>query len=172
MSINKFNLLYIVEGQTEQAFIDAIKGEFIEAGRVTVRNPATKRLSENILRLIKKPTVCILVFDKDVYNENKANESIVLNNIRFLNRDKNIKKVIAISQENDLDDEIVRSTTIKTITKLLNSKSKKNSKSDIIKCNNLLSKLKANNFDIDHFWIKRNLHFLPVNESALIKLKK
>lgn len=172
MKINKFNLLYIVEGQTEQAFIDAIKREFIEGGKVTVRNPATKRFSENILRLIKKPTICILVFDKDIYNNNKDNKSIILNNIKFLNKDKNIKKVIVISQENDLDDEIVRSTTIKTITKLLNSKSKKNSKSDIIKCSNLLSKLKAKNFNIDNFWVKKNLHFLPVNESALIKLKK
>lgn len=172
MSLNKFNLLYIVEGETEQAFINAIKGELIEAGRVTVRNPATKNCIGTIHRLIRKPTICILVFDKDIYNKNKANEDIILNNIRQLEKNINVKKVIVISQENDLDDEIVRSTTIKTIEKLLNSKSKKNSKSDIIKCSNLLSKLKDKNFDIDKFWAKSNLNFLPNNESALIKLKK
>ena len=166
------NYIYIVEGPTEQAVIDAIKGKLIETGRVIVRNPATKRFSQNILRLIKKTTICILVFDKDIYNNHVANQNIILNNIQFLNKDKNIKKVIVISQENDLDDEIVRSTTIKTITTLLNSKSKSNSKSDIIKCSNLLSKLKAKKFDINDFWTKNNLDFLPKNESNLIKLKK
>ena len=172
MSINKFNLLYIVEGETEQAFINATKGELIEAGRVTVRNPATKNCIGTIHRLIRKPTICILLFDKDIYNKNIANKSIVLNNIKQLNKNKNVEDVIVICQENDLDDEIVRSTTIKTIEQLLNSKSKRNSKSDIIKCSNLLSKLETKNFDIDNFWIKNNLHFLPENKSALIKIKK
>lgn len=157
MNLSSYKLLYLVEGETEQAVINVLKGNYIYSGKVKVCNPVTKSCIGTIRILIKKPTICILVFDKDVYNKNVANKKILENNIRLLRKDKNVKEVIVIVQENDLDDEIIRATSIKKIQDLLGSKSKKNAKAEIIKCTNLLKKLEDKKFNIDHFWSKGSL---------------
>jgi len=161
-------ILYIVEGETDKKFIDTIKGKYLHSGQVKVQNPATKSLTR-IIRTIAKPTTCILVFDKDVFKDGRVKIDIILNNIKLLSKTKNVDKIIVISQENDLEEELVRATSIKKITELLSSKSNKNVKKDFLNCSNLLAKLEEKNFDLSKIWIKPNLDQLPKNEAKLIK---
>lgn len=50
---------------------------------------------------------------------------------------------------------MVRSCNIKTITELLNSRSKKDFKSDLIHISNLEDKLKEHKFEIAVFWTQQ-----------------
>lgn len=159
--MKKSNILYIVEGETDQKFIDAIKNTYIEPGRVKVSNPATKSVTGVIIRLIKKPTICILVFDKDIYTKGIANPKILKDNINKLKKQANVKEVLVACQDKDLEDEIISTTSIKKIEELLGSKTKKDFKKEVLKCNNLQKKLIDKSFNISSLWSKGKVSGLP-----------
>jgi hypothetical protein len=161
-------ILYITEGETDKKVIDSLKSKYLISGQVKVQNPATKNLSR-IVRTIAKPTTCILIFDQDVFKNGKVNPNIIKTNIKLLERTPNVNKIIIISQEDDLEDELIRSTSIRRIEELLDSRSKRNVKTDILNCSNLLKKLEDKDFNIEKLWSGENLSFLPENKSELIK---
>lgn len=77
---------------------------------------------------IKSGTTIVLVFDTDVGDSKILNE-----NIRFLEKQSTIKKVLCITQVKNLEDEFKRSCNIKQIKELTGSKSNKDFKTDLIK---------------------------------------
>lgn len=170
MNLKNINLFYLVEGECDEAVIRAIKEKFIYSGKIKVINVATKKITDHIRRGIKNSTICILIFDVDIFTAGKGNPKIILENISKLESSSNVKKVIVICQDQSLEDEIVRATTIKNIKELLNSKTVTDFKREVLSCSNLLKKLEDKNFDINKFWIKPNLEFLKKgNEAELIK---
>lgn len=170
MNLKNCNLFYLVEGECDEAVVRALKEKYIHSGKIKVINVATKRVSDLVRRSIKTSTVCVLIFDTDIFNTGKGNSNIILENISILEKSQNVKKVVVICQDENLEDEIVRATNIKNITNLLNSRSVTDFKRDVISCSNLLKKLEDKNFDISKFWMSPNLPFVKKgNESDLIK---
>lgn len=160
--------LYFVEGDDEKKLINTLKNPLglIQAGKVQKLNVVENKISLNVLRTLKRGTVVILVFDTDTNNVDILNQ-----NIKTLHDSNFVSKVITVPQVKNLEDELVRACDIKSITKLLNSRSKKDFKSDLIRVSNLDIKLKEHDFDIRLFWNKnpdgsfRHIH----NDSNEIK---
>lgn len=170
MKLSNYNLFYLVEGESDEAVVKALKEKYISSGKIKVINVTSKKVTDLIVRRIKTSTICILIFDSGIFTTGKGNPKIILENISKLEKTSNVKKVIVICQEENLEDEIVRATTIKNIKELLDSNSVTDFKREVISCNNLLKKLEDKNFDITKFWIKPNpISIKKINESFLIK---
>lgn len=163
------NIQYFVEGEDEKKLLNTLKNKLrvIQPGKIQRLNVVQTKISMNILRTLKKGTLVVLVFDTDTQNTEILNY-----NIKLLNNSNIISKVITIPQVKNLEDELIRSCDIKKITELLNSRSKKDYKSDLIKVTNLETKLVEHHFDINLFWNQQpNVPFQEIhNESEEIKI--
>ncbi len=160
---------YFVEGEDEKKLLNTLKNQLrvIQPGKVQKLNVVESKISTNIIRTLKQGTIVILVFDTD------TNNTDILNwNIKKLNDSHVISKVITVPQVKNLEDELLRSCNIKDIKDLLNSRSKKEYKSDLIRVTNLDAKLIEHRFDISLFWNKQP--GIPyqhiINGSAEIKI--
>jgi hypothetical protein len=167
--MKNINVQYFVEGEDEKKLLNTLKNQLgvIQPGKVQKLNVIENKISMNILRTLKKGTVVVLVFDTDT-----GKIDILNSNIKLLNECSFISKIITIPQVKNLEDELVRSCKIKNITELLNSRSKKDYKSDLIRVTNLDSKLKEHEFNIDLFWAKQptSPYQRIENESNQIKI--
>lgn len=168
MNMKNLNIQYFVEGDDEKKLINTLKNQLgvIKAGKVQKLNVIENKITDNILRTLKEGTIIVLVFDTD------TRKTDILNyNITKLNACKFISKVVTIPQVDNLEDELIRSCNIRKITELLNSRSAKDYKSDLIRVSNLDRKLKEHEFNINLFWSKQpdapyqNI----INESEIIK---
>lgn len=140
---------YFVEGDTEKKMIQILKSnmEVVVSGKVQRLNVIQEEISDSYLRTIKQGTVVILVFDTDV-----CHDEILRKNIKKLTSNSSVMSVIKIPQVKNLEDELVYCCNIKRITELLNSRSVSEFKSDMLKVNNLQSKLVEHSFNIERFW--------------------
>lgn len=143
------NVQYYVEGDDEKKLVNTLKNQLgvIITGKVQTLNVVENKINNNILRTLKKGTIVVLIFDTDT-----KKVDILNNNIEKLTNCSFVSKVITIPQVSDLEDELIRSCNIKKITELLNSRSKKDFKRDLIHVTNLNKKLKEHAFDINLFW--------------------
>jgi len=98
---------------------------------------------------LKPGTTVILVFDTDT-----DNSQILKTNIEFISSRTNILKVLCVTQVKNLEDEILRSCTIKHIRDLTNSKSDKEYKADLIHITNLAKRLVECGFKPEMFWAR------------------
>lgn len=112
MKLNNKLIHYFVEGECEEKLINSLKGNCILSGKVTILNVAQKIIHKTKLRSFEKNTLCVMIVDTDVLKENRSN---CLDKIKEnqKNLDKNDIKYIFIYQNNNLEDEIVRSTKLK-----------------------------------------------------------
>lgn len=163
-----YNFLYYVEGEDEEAIIKAIKNKYIVSGKILRFNIVEEKLTSTRLRLIKENTIMILVFDIDTNNI-----STISKNIEILNGSKNIKNIYYIPQVNNLEDELIRATSIRQIKELTNSKTNSDFKRDLLNASNVLKLLENKEFDINKFWCKNpdNNFSRFENMSYKIKLK-
>ena len=106
-------------------------------------NVVQERLTDLKLRVLSEGTILIFVFDTDT-----GNIEILSENIKRAKKSSRVKNVYCITQVKNLEDELIRSTNIKRIDELLESKSKSNFKRDFIKEKNLKQKLEAHSFDL------------------------
>lgn len=162
------NIQYYVEGEDEKKLVNTLKNQLrvIKAGKVQRLNVIENKINDSILRTLNKGTIVVLIFDTDT-----KNNDILKSNILKLNSCSFVSKVITIPQVHNLEEELIRSCNIKKITELLNSRSKKDFKSDLLRITNLDSKLKEHEFDINLFWNqqpKAPYQNIP-NEAELIK---
>lgn len=140
---------YYVEGECEKKLVDTLKDNnngYIVAGKVNVFNVQQELLSNLHLVALKRNTSVILIYDTD-----KQNKQILSQNISTL-KNNGFKNIICVAQNKNIEDELIRSTNIKEIKELLNSRSNKDFKSDFIKEKNLMNKLNEHNFDIKVLW--------------------
>lgn len=166
MATKNHNYLYYVEGNDDEAIVKALKNKYIISGKVLCFNVVEKVISTLKLRTIKENTVIILVFDVDTNNINTITE-----NIKILKRCKNVKEIILIPQVENLEDELIRSTSINQIKELTNSKSTTDFKRDLLKINNVLKLLENKNFDINKFWNKNPSNKFNKFENMSFKIK-
>jgi hypothetical protein len=150
-------VVYIVEGECEKTFINAVKNEHIISGMPYVFNPLQQSLTTRI-RTYPQNTCVILIFDTDRTNPERIEK--LKDNIRSLEKSSNIHEIILIPQVNNFEDEIKYATDIKQMKDFTNSKTNSEFKEDFIKQEkHILKKLKRNNFDIQKLWSRK-----PANE--------
>lgn len=142
-------VLYYVEGEDEVKLIEVLKSNLrvIKPGKIQKLNVLQQEISTARLRTIKPATMVVLVFDTDTNNLD-----ILKENLKILNSCTSVSEVVTIPQFHNLEEELIRSCNIKNITQLLNSKSRTEFKTDLIRVSNLDKKLKDHNFDITIFW--------------------
>ncbi len=140
---------YYVEGPDDEKVVNVlrIKMGLIESGRVTVLNVVTEKITDLRLRTLSPGTTVVLVFDTD-----RSDRAILDENLQTLRRHRNVKEIITIPQVSKLEDELVRSCTIRQIKELLNSKTNGEFKHDVLGVTNLDAKLRQYQFDINKFW--------------------
>lgn len=162
---------YFVEGEDDKKVIDTLKTQMglIKPGKVQVLNVVTAEITDLRLRALSPGTTVVLVFDTDA-----GNVDILNRNIKKLKDCKAVSNVITIPQVPNLEGELLRSCDIRKIEELLNSKSKSDFKSDILRVTNLAAKLREHKFSIDRFWTAtpgqpyQNVQ----NQSSQVKLKR
>ena len=161
---------YFVEGNDEKKIIDTLKTQMrcIKSGKVQILNVTLKELTPLHLRALKSGTMVVLVFDTDVGNIN-----ILQKNLQRLKKCNSVSEIITIPQSPNLEVELVRSCDINKISELLNSKSEKDFKRDLLRVTNLDSKLIEHKFNIDLFWNTNAPHPYQdiANQASRIKLK-
>jgi len=162
-------VLYYVEGEDEVKLIDVLKSNLrvIKAGKVQKLNVLQQEITTARLRTIKPATMIVLVFDTDTNNLD-----ILKENLKILESCTSVSEIVTIPQCQNLEEELIRSCNIKNITQLLNSKSRTEFKTDLIRVSNLDKKLNEHQFDITVFWSGKPqppYDEIP-NQSARIKL--
>ena len=101
---------YFVEGEDEKKIINTLKSdmEISKAGKVQVVNCVQEKLSPLRLMNLKDGTAVVLVFDTDA-----GNLSVLQENIKLLQKQRNISEVICVMQVKNLEEELVRACNIK-----------------------------------------------------------
>ena len=82
---------YFVEGEDDRKVVNTLKTDlqWIKPGKVQVFNVIEEELTSLITRTLKPGTIVVLVFDTDTGKKNT-----LLKNIRFLQKDSNVKQVL------------------------------------------------------------------------------
>ena len=161
---------YFVEGEDDRKVVNTLKTDlqWIKPGKVQVFNVIEEELTSLITRTLKPGTIVVLVFDTDTGKKNT-----LLKNIRFLQKDSNVKQVLCIMQVKNLEDEFLRSCAISQIKELTGSKSNSDYKRDLLRQSNLADKLKKHQFQFEKFWNSSDKVYENIcNDSAQIKIKK
>lgn len=160
---------YFVEGECERQLIETLKSQktLLLSGKVDVFNPVIKPFTQLHLRSFRQNTVVVLVFDTDT-----EDPSLLKSNISFLRSGANVKDVWCIPQVRNLEDELLRSTDLKSIRKLVNAPTIKEFKHFFIKEKNLYQKLESHCFDLMKIWAtKPQGYFSEIeNDGRRIKL--
>ena len=147
--MNLKNYCYFVEGPDDKKVVDTLKTQLklIYPGKVFTLNVVQEKITKLHLRNLKNNTILVLVYDVDTNNTDVLQE-----NLNFLKKQSIIKEVVCIPQVLKLEEELVRSCSIKSIKELTNSKSNSDFKKDVLKISNLDARLKNTNFDFSKFW--------------------
>lgn len=161
---------YFVEGENEEKLLKVLKTDMglIEAGKIQKFNVVQEKITNARLMSLKEKTIVVLVFDTDT-----GKEKILRENIARLEKCKAVKEVLCITQVENLEDELIRSCSIKNVKELTGSLTDKEFKHDFIKDTHLAQKLRRHKFDIEKLWIKNPTDGYKgiVNEAKKIKKK-
>ena len=140
---------YFVEGDDDRKVVNALKTDFqfIISGKVDKFNVVDKEIKKTHLMKLKEGTTVVLVFDTDT-----GNVDILNKNIYFLKQQRMIEDVVCITQIENLEDELVRSTSIKEIKELTKSRTNSEFKKDVLHISNLKERMEECSFDFSRFW--------------------
>lgn len=162
---------YYVEGEDEKKLVDTLKSNLIaiRPGKVQVLNVVEKMITCMHLRTLKQATMVVLVFDTDT-----GKRDILDKNIKILQGCSAVSEIVLVPQVPNLEGELVRSCNIRKIEELLNSKSRTEFKSDLIRVSNLGKKLQEHQFDIKQFWCETPRYSYQgiENQAEMVKLYK
>lgn len=140
---------YYVEGDDEEKLISVLKTQMgvIRPGKVQKFNVVENEISDMRLRTLLPGTMVVLIFDTDT-----GHLDILQRNIIKLKSCAAVSEVVTIPQVPNLEGELIHSCNIKNITELLNSKSRKEFKTDFLRVSNLEKKLMEHGFSMQSFW--------------------
>ena len=160
---------YFVEGECEKKLISVLKEQkvLIVPGKIDVLDVTKERLTELKLRPLPDGVILILIFDTDTQET-----AILKENLGYLKSCPRIKEVWCIPQVRNLEEELVRATSIHNIKELLDSDGVSKFKADFIKEKRLYSKLCEKNFDLAKMWSSKpgKKYDGIVNDGAKIKI--
>lgn len=143
-------VFYFVEGECEKKLISELKNcHLLRPGKIYILNVLTRRLSNSRLMEILPGSVVYFVFDTD----GEQDISHIKENIGLLNQRTGGKiKIHLLIQVENLEDELVRSSNLKSIEALTNSKSRSDFKKDFLKLNSCMAALNRHSFSIKQMW--------------------
>lgn len=134
--------IYFVEGSCEKQLIDALKQRPAKLipGKVKILNPVQRRLSKSLLLTIDPGSIVVFVYDTD-----KPEAEILLENIALLANLCVSVRVVHLMQVLNIEDELVRSTDVKSAPELTKSRGTGAFKSDFCRltplaCRSLLDR--------------------------------
>ncbi len=143
---------YFVEGECEKKLIDEMKNaSLIPSGKTIVLNVLTKKISYSRRIELGSGCIVVLVFDTD----GEQNTTILKKNISILHKEVRAVKVLNLIQVRNLEDELIRSTDVKHIEELTNSRSADDFKSDFLKQRSCLAVLERHGFNLEKMWCSK-----------------
>lgn len=169
------NVLYIVEGDTEKKLINVLRTQYqiILPGKVIVFHPLNARITQARLRQIGHKTDIVLLFDTD---EPERSLEIFNKNLCLLKKCSHVNQIFTIPQGKNLEDELVRCTSVKKVVEITGSREPKDFKSDWqhMSEENLYRKLKNVNFSIEKIWTQKpaGIYSAIPNRASEIKKKQ
>lgn len=177
----KYNYYYYVEGETEQAILEALKkkGNCIQSGKVEVFNILLRKIPVAKTSVHKPGTVVVLLFDTDIQNSDERVQCLktLEYNLKTFKASKHIKEVLCVPQVFNLEDELEYACSMNVYDLLsLKHKSTKDFKTHLLKTTNLHEKLSDAGLDIEKLWSKPFPKGWEINgkqlrnESSIIKL--
>jgi hypothetical protein len=147
-------IIYFVEGECEEALINALKMQpsLVYPGKVRKHNVIQNLIPKSILLSIKPKTQVVFVFDTDV-----KRVDILRKNIERIKKYCSQIMIVHLMQVFNFEDEIVRSTDVKKAQDLTKSKSLSNFKHDFGRMNpkECRQNLKRHRFDIHKIWVTK-----------------
>lgn len=169
----KTTFFYLVEGPCEAKIINALKNKYINSGRIKTFNFLTKKMSKAFIREITQEVNVVIIFDGDVLKRphSKINLKIFDDNIKVLKTSNYIKKIIFVSQCENLEDEIIYSSSFSKYSEMFNKDSLDEHKHEFCRCSNILNKLEKNGFEIQKFWSRENIKSSKKEELKILKKK-
>ena len=140
---------YYVEGEDDKKVVETLKTKMglIKPGKVHVLNVVRDEITDLRLRTLSPGTMVVLVFDTDA-----GSVEILNRNLKKLKGCSAVSGIVTIPQVPNLEEELVQSCNIHKIEELLNSKTRSDFKSDLLRISNLDTKLREHQFNIDRFW--------------------
>ena len=146
---------YFVEGECEKKLISAFshtENNEIKTGKVEVFNVLIRKFTTIRMKGIKKGTHVVFIYDSDT-----TDISTLKYNIEMLKKYAQIDEdhIIHVISVKNFEDEIIRSTDIKNINELLNTKGTAEFKKKFIDHNNIVSVLMKHGFDINKIWVTK-----------------
>ena len=150
---------YFVEGECEKALINTLKApplSLIKPGRVEVFNVIKDKITIPRIAQLKKESHIIFVYDTDI-----SKTDVLKYNIDMLEQ-YGFTKIHHIQSVKNLEDELLRSTSIKKIDDIFNTQGEAEFKHKFINTENLASKLNNINFDINKIWKQK-----PIDKSLV-----
>lgn len=160
---------YFVEGEDDRKVVNTLKTDFqfIISGKVDKFNVVERTLKKTHLMNLKEGTTVILVFDTDTENIDILNK-----NIEFLKQQSMVEDVVCITQVENLEDELVRSTSIREIKELTKSRTNSQFKTDVLHISNLKKRMKECSFDFSKFWSSKPKNRYKYLKNEADKIKK
>ena len=154
VKMNRGKCIYYVEGPCEQQLISALKEapEKLIPGKIKVFNVVQNLIPKSQMLSIQAGTTVVLVFDTDVSQTLNLKK-----NLELLERYCGKLKIVFLPQVLNLEEELVRCTDVKTVTKLTKSGSVKNFKTDFckMKVKDCRSMLERHQLNIARLWMTK-----------------
>ena len=154
VKMNRGKCIYYVEGPCEQQLISALKEapEKLIPGKIKVFNVVQNLIPKSQMLSIQAGTTVVLVFDTDVSQTLNLKQ-----NLELLERYCGKLKIVFLPQVLNLEEELVRCTDVKTVTKLTKSGSVKNFKTDFckMKVKDCRSMLERHQLNIARLWMTK-----------------
>ena len=173
MKIKNNPVQYFVEGETEKAFIEQIKNQYVLSGKINVINILQNEIKNSRLMSIKPNTTIVLIFDTDVQEKELLNR--LAQNIKILKASKHIKEIVVIPQVLNFEDELVYATNIKSIEKFIPKCTKKEFKGKFIKLGfSMVAMLEKQDFNADKLWsrsVNKDNIFYIINKNEVMSAK-
>ena len=142
---------YFVEGECEKKIVDVLKENgAIISGKSMVFNPVQNLFNMMHIRPLSPNTIIVMIFDTDTPDTQALSD-----NLRFLKKQPAIRDVICVPQVRNLEEEIIRSTNIKTLREFFGCKRDSEFKQRFLEEKHLMEKLKAHHFDLNQFWSRQ-----------------
>ena len=164
MKMNRGKCIYYVEGPCEQQLISALKEapEKLIPGKIKVFNVVQNLIPKSQMLSIQAGTTVVLVFDTDVSQTLNLKK-----NLELLERYCGKLKIVFLPQVLNLEEELVRCTDVKTVTKLTKSGSVKNFKTDFckMKVKDCRSMLERHQLNIARLWMTKTPDAFAFTES-------
>ena len=160
---------YFVEGDDDRKVVNTLKTDFqfIISGKVDKFNVVERTLKKTHLMNLKEGTTVVLVFDTDT-----GNVDILNKNIEFLKQQSMVDDVVCITQVENLEDELVRSTSIREIKELTKSRTNSQFKTDVLHISNLKKRMDECLFDFSKFWSSKPKNRYEYLRNEAHKIKK